>query len=198
MTGYSLCAMSESEKNSAAMVSLVSPGSMPSARERPSIAAATPPAFATHAISSSRRAIASTIISLKVMSAAAVIATLSARPRSLSGSAAALSSTAMRCRSISSDWVRSSSTSKRAATSASKGNWCNSRVQNAWMVCTFSPPGVSSACANSRRARSRRAASGLRPSILTISASSSSSESGVHFASSPNTRFAMLAAAAFV
>ena len=65
--------------------------------------------------------------------------------------------------------VRSSSTSKRAATSASNGNWCSSRVQNAWMVCTFSPPGVSSACANSRRARVRRCAS--RPAALDLARS---------------------------
>ena len=33
----------------------------------------------------------------------------------------------------------SSSTVKRAATLASNGNWCSSRVQKAWMVCTFKP-----------------------------------------------------------
>ena len=54
----------------------------------------------------------------------------------------------------------SSSTVKRAATLASNGNWWRSRVQKAWMVCTFSPPGVSSARANNRRASARRAASG--------------------------------------
>ena len=95
--------------------------------------------------------------------------------------AAASSSTAMRSRSINSDCVRSSSTSKRAATSASNGNWCSSRVQNAWMVCTFSPPGVSSACANSRRARVRRASHPAGgPRSWQSSASSSSSLSGVH------------------
>ena len=61
-------------------------------------------------------------------------------------------------RSSSSASARSSSTSKRAATLASNGNWCSSRVQKAWMVCTFRPPGVSSASANSRRARARSAA----------------------------------------
>ena len=50
----------------------------------------------------------------------------------------------------------SSSTWKRAATSASNGNCCRSRVQKAWMVCTFNPPGVSSASANSLRARASR------------------------------------------
>jgi len=55
-------------------------------------------------------------------------------------------------RSIISVWSRSSSTAKRAGTLASNGNCCSSRVHIAWMVCTFRPPGVSSAQANSLRA----------------------------------------------
>ena len=58
--------------------------------------------------------------------------------------------------------VASSSTLKRAATSASNGNWCRRRVQKAWMVCTFRPPGVSIATANSRRASARIAGEGLQ------------------------------------
>ena len=73
----------------------------------------------------------------------------------------------------------SSSTVKRAATLASNGNWCSSRVQKAWMVCTFSPPGVSSAEANSRRARARCAALGLAPVESAISSSSAASSSAV-------------------
>ncbi len=58
------------------------------------------------------------------------------------------------------DWRAPSSRSGRGrrarrsapGTLASNGNCCSSRVHSAWMVCTFSPPGVSSALANSFRA----------------------------------------------
>ncbi len=56
--------------------------------------------------------------------------------------------------------------SKRAGTFASNGNRCSSCVQKAWMVCTFSPPGVSSASANNCRARARRCASIVLTPIL--------------------------------
>ena len=75
----------------------------------------------------------------------------------------------------------SSSTVKRAATLASNGNWCSSRVQKAWMVCTFSPPGVSSAEANSRRARARWLGIGVsRRCSSMICSSSAASSSAVH------------------
>ena len=87
----------------------------------------------------------------------------SARGRSaLSGSRDASSSTARLARSIISFWSRSSSTAKRAGTLASNGNCCSSRVHSAWMVCTFSPPGVSSAQANSLRAALAQACVGMR------------------------------------
>ena len=76
--------------------------------------------------------------------------------------AAASSSTPRLARSIISFWSRSSSTAKRAGTLASNGNCCSSRVHSAWMVCTFSPPGVSSAQANNSRARMRSFAVGWR------------------------------------
>ena len=63
--------------------------------------------------------------------AAAATATLRARPRGLSGAAAASSRTAVLARSSISLWARSSSTVKCAAASASNGNCCNRRVQNA-------------------------------------------------------------------
>ncbi len=52
---------------------------------------------------------------------------------------------------------------------------CSSRVQKAWMVCTFRPPGVSSASANSLRARASRLASMRLTPVLRISFSSASS-----------------------
>ena len=93
------------------------------------------------------------ISSRKVWSAAALIAVASARPIGDSGCAAPSSITSSVSFSSICDCVASSSTSKPAPTSASNGNWCSRLVQKAWMVCTFSPPGVSSASANSRRAR---------------------------------------------
>ena len=75
---------------------------------------------------------------------------------------------------------------------------CSSRVQKAWMVCTFRPPGVSSASANSLRARASRLASTRLTPVLRISFSSASSSSVVQPASRSNTRFAMLADAALV
>ena len=66
------------------------------------------------------------------------------------------------------------------------------------MVCTLSPPGVSKASANSRRASARKAASGRSFDIARIAWSSSPSSSAVHLASVSNTVFAMLAAAALV
>ena len=65
------------------------------------------------------------------------------------------------------------------------------------MVCTLSPPGVSSARANSRRACARRAP-GILPGGAPMAASSASSSSVVQRPSVSNTRFAMLAAAALV
>ena len=99
---------------------------------------------------------ASRTTSLKVTSAAFAIAVCSARPMALSGAREASRNTLRLARSIMSFWSRSSSTAKRAGTLASNGNCCSSRVQSAWMVCTFSPPGVSSARANSSRAAFRR------------------------------------------
>jgi hypothetical protein len=66
------------------------------------------------------------------------------------------------------------------------------------MVCTFNPPGVSSAFAKSRRATARCAASGDLPVASLILSSSAASSSVVHFASVSNTRVAMLVAAALV
>ncbi len=54
----------------------------------------------------------------------------------------------------------SSRTTNWPGTLASKGNWCSSRSQNAWIVWIFSPPGVSSALAKSRRACAHLAAGG--------------------------------------
>ena len=52
------------------------------------------------------------------------------------------------------------------ATSASNGNWCSSRVQKAWMVCTFSPPGVSSASGEQPpRARAQRCVGRCTPML---------------------------------
>ena len=178
--------------------SRLSVGSTPSMRESSANASAAPSGRSIQAVTPSRSAIVSRMISAKVLSAAAVIAMASAFPSELSGSAAAFSRTSSRSRSISSAWARSSSTVKRAATFASNGNWCSRRVQNAWMVCTLRPPGVSSAAANRRRACARRPAltwSAPRPRSSTSSAWSSSA---IHLASVSNTRFAMLAAAALV
>ncbi len=66
------------------------------------------------------------------------------------------------------------------------------------MVCTFSPPGVSSARANSRRASARRRASGAMLDRSRMASSSAASSSVVQCGSVSNTRFAMLAAAALV
>src|ERR1700722_13590642 len=71
-------------------------------------------------------------------------------------------------------------------------------MQKAWMVCTFSTPGVSSARANSRRATTRRRASLGAPEPSRIALSRAVSSSVVHAASVSNTRFAILAAAALV
>src|SRR5271156_869692 len=65
------------------------------------------------------------------------------------------------------------------------------------MVCILSPPGVSSARANRRRACARRAP-GIPPGGAPMAASSASSSSVVQRPSVSNTRFAMLAAAALV
>ena len=85
---------------------------------------------------------------------------VSARPVALSGLREASSNTERLARSIISVWSRSSSTAKRAGTLASNGNCCSSRVHSAWMVCTFRPPGVSSAQAKSLRASLRSFALG--------------------------------------
>ena len=85
------------------------------------------------------------------------------------------------------------------ATLASSGNWCSTDSQKAWMVWIFSPPGVSSASANSLRARRSFSRVGL-PAFERLDRLSpaprrraSSSPTG-----SENTRFDMLAAAARV
>jgi len=126
------------------------------------------------------------------------MAVASAWPSAPSGLAEASSSTSKVNLSSSCVVEASSSTVKRAATLASKGNWCSNRVQKAWMVCTFKPPGVSSAEANSRRARARCTALGLWPVESAISWSSAASPSAVQPASRLNTSFAMLAAAVLV
>ena len=82
----------------------------------------------------------------------------------------------MMARSNISFWERSSSTVKRAATFASNGNCWSSRVQKAWIVCTLSPPGVSSAAANSARARARLPVS-IRWTPMSASAASSAASS---------------------
>ena len=89
-------------------------------------------------------------------------------------------------------------TSKWAGMRASKGAVCRTRVQNAWMVCNFRPPGVSSASANKRLARVRSAADGACPSTSVSPASSEASSSGTQAARMPNNRLAMFAAAAVV
>ena len=66
------------------------------------------------------------------------------------------------------------------------------------MVCTFSPPGVSSAQANNSRARIRNFSFGFGMPALRIAVSSSSSFSVTQWPSVVNTRSAMLAAAALV
>ena len=136
--------------------------------------------------------------SRNVTSAALVIAVASARPLALSGAPAACSSTSRLARSINSVWSRSSSTAKRAGTLASNGNCCSSRVHSAWMVCTFSPPGVSSAQANSLRAVNSIARSTSRMPVSRIAAASVASSIATHCPSLPNTRSDMLAAAALV
>ena len=163
-----------------------------------SAAAAAPPAALVHARNWSRLRQASRTTSLKVTSAALAIAVLSARPATLSGSREASSSTARLARSIISFWSRSSSTAKRAGTLASNGNCCSRRVHSAWMVCTFSPPGVSSAQANSFRAASRSFAVGCAMPASRIASLSASSPSVTQWPSVVKTRSAMLAAAALV
>ena len=197
--GHSLCGMSDAEKYSALdrgdgcrRQQARRCGSIrrsPAGRRR---------RVPVHSVIRSRLPIVSAITSLKVTSAAALMAASSALPSALSGLVAPSSSTSS-VNSLSSCAVAaSSSTSKRAATSASNGNWCSRRVQKAWMVCTFSPPGVSSALANSRRAMARCVASGVLPVASLIFSSSAASSSVVHSASVSNTRVAMLAAAALV
>ena len=162
------------------------------------MACGTPPAASTQGTSASRLRIVSRTSSRNVTSAAARTAAASAWPSGLSGSAAACSITPRLSSSSSCASVGSSSTSKRAATLASNGNRCRSCVQKAWMVCTLRPPGVSSASANSCRARRRSAAEGRATPAACIAASRPASSSRVHLRSSSNTRFAMLAAAALV
>src|SRR6266702_1081861 len=130
--------------------------------------------------------------------AALAMATLSARPAALLGSREASSNTLRLARSIISFWSRSSITEKRAGTLASNGNCCSSRVQSAWMVCTFNPPGVSSAQANSSRARILKIASGRVIPASMIAASSALSSSVTQWPRVENTRSAILAAAALV
>ena len=196
--GHSLSGMDEPEKYSVSTAVRLSPAASPKVRVNSSIACWTPPARPVHSVIRSRLPIVSAITSLNVRSAAAVMAAASALPSAPSGSVAPFSSTSS-VNSLSSCAVAvSSSTSKRAATSASNGNWCNSRVQKAWMVCTFRPPGVSSALANRRRAMARCVASAVLPVTSLMFSSSAASSSAVHFASVSNTRVAMVAAAALV
>ena len=172
--------------------------STPSASDTCAIAASALPALSVHAIKWSRLRQASRTTSLKVTSAALAMAISSARPAGLCGSREASSSTLRLARSIISAWSRSSSTAKRAGTLASNGNCCSSRVHSAWMVCTFNPPGVSSAQANNSRARMRSFVSGRAIPASRIAASSAVSSSVTQWPSVVNTRSAMLAAAALV
>ena len=196
--GHSAAGISDCEKNSCSSDSSVSVGAMPKLADSSAMALSTLPARAIQADSASRLRMASPITSLKVWSAETTMAVASALPSALSGCVDASSSTCSVSWSSNCVVEASSSTVKRAATLASNGNWCSSRVQKAWMVCTFSPPGVSSAEANSLRARARWPASAFLPVLSRILLSSASSSSVVHSASVPNTRFAMLAAAALV
>ena len=183
-------------------VRCVSSRAMPSARDscadRPRRAAAR---ARSSRVTTSRLRIASPTTSLKVRSAATAMiasrargrAALSGRRRGIEQHAQAGLVQKLRFCCV------SSSTSKRAATLASNGNWCRSRVQKAWMVCTFSPPGVSSASGEQparprppRRDPARRSRSPDRLVELRRRRASSSA------ASSSNTRFAILAAAALV
>ena len=65
-----------------------------------------------------------------------------------------------------------SSISKWPAMLASSGNWWRIASQKAWMVWIFRPPGVSSASANSLRARRSLSAPGRAPSSLWICSAS--------------------------
>ena len=134
----------------------------PSAADICAAAASAPPAASVQAMKWSRLRQASRTTSLKVTSAALAIAVIERPPVALSGLREASSSTARLARSIISFWSRSSSTAKRAGTLASNGNCCSSRVHSAWIVCTLSPPGVSSAQANSFRAALRSFARRMR------------------------------------
>ncbi len=171
---------------------------MPSVAESWASAPVTLPAPSIQPAKSWRFAVASRTISRKVESATAATATLSACPTSLAGAAAPRSRTSRVARSSISLCTRSSSTVNRAATSASNGNCCRMRVQNAWIVCTLSPPGTSSAAANSVRARMRVAASIVVTPMSRMAASSAASSSAIQLRSVSNTRTAMLAAAALV
>ena len=123
----------------------------------------------------------------------------SARPSALSGRWRPRAAPARRMSSSICCCSVSSSTRKRAATLASNGNCCSSRVQKPWMVCTLRPPGVSSAEANSRRARSRcLAPPGFAPVDADRRRRAPRRRAPIHCASVSNTRFAMLAAAALV
>ena len=124
------------------------------------------------------------------------------RPRPDAGVRSASASTASRARSSSSSARRSSSTSKRAGTLASKGNRWSRRSQKAWMVWIFSPPGVSTVRAKSRRASSSAAGpparAGTGAPVSRIAPRRPSSSRRVQAARSRNTRIDMLAAAALV
>ena len=94
------------------------------------------------------------------------------------------------CATSSSAWL-SSSTAKRAGTFASNGTRCRSRSQKAWMVSILSPPGVSTARANRRRARRSRSAPGRTPSSSRSSSREASSSSVTHWPRRSKTRIAM-------
>ncbi len=170
--GHSVSGISEAEKNSFSTFSRLSSGARSKLCDNSAMALSTLPACSIQAAMASRDLMASPITSLKVWSAATTMAVSSACPSALAGSALPSSSTSSVSRSSCCAVAPSSSTVKRAATLASNGNWCSSLVQKAWMVCTFKPPGVSSADANRRRARARWEASGFLPVLSLICSSS--------------------------
>ncbi len=101
---------------------------------------------------------------------------------------------------ISALW-RSSSTSKRGETPASSGKRRRSESQKAWMVWIFSPPGVSSARAKSRRARASVSGFATALSAPASAASSAPSRSSAAIAQPPSMakrRVCISAAAALV
>ena len=93
---------------------------------------------------------------------------------------------------------RSSITEKCGATPASSGKRPSSDWQKAWMVSTFSPPGVSRTAGNSERARCRSRSFAGRPISDSRAASSSGSAALVQPPRTSAMRLAISAAAALV